>query len=62
VRVAHTLTGSCGNLGATVLAELCAALVEDCRSGDVGAAQAGLELVEREYARVAPAVRALVTR
>ena len=57
--IAHTLEGSSANLGACALAALCAALTSLCRSGDVTGARALVDIIDREFERVEPAVRAL---
>ncbi|SFB01583.1 HPt (histidine-containing phosphotransfer) domain-containing protein [Azotobacter beijerinckii] len=49
-RAAHSFKGSCGNLGATLLAELCRQLEESARAGDLAPLPALLEQAEREFA------------
>ncbi len=57
---AHTLAGSSANLGATDLAALCAALADVFRYGELYGASFTLDLIDREFDRVEPAVRALI--
>jgi HPt (histidine-containing phosphotransfer) domain-containing protein len=57
---AHTLAGSSSNLGASDLAALCARLADVCRSGELGGARSRLELIDREFQRVEPAIRELI--
>jgi PAS domain S-box-containing protein len=49
---AHALGGASSNLGANVLADLCATLETDGESGNLAACAAGLEEVEAELVRV----------
>jgi two-component system, sensor histidine kinase and response regulator len=51
-RIAHTLNGSCGNLGAVRMAAVCAELEEIGRSGDLATAPALISGLEAELGRV----------
>jgi CheY-like chemotaxis protein/HPt (histidine-containing phosphotransfer) domain-containing protein len=51
-RVAHTLKGSCGNIGATRMAAICAELEEAGRSGDLPCALALAARLKAELGRV----------
>ena len=51
-RIAHTLRGSCGNMGAVGMEALCAELVEMGRSEDLRAAPARISRLEEEFGRV----------
>jgi two-component system, sensor histidine kinase and response regulator len=51
-RVAHTLKGSCGNIGATRMATICAELEEAGRSGDLACAPALAARLKAELGRV----------
>jgi HPt (histidine-containing phosphotransfer) domain-containing protein len=51
-RVAHTLKGSCGNIGATRMATICAELEEAGRSGDLACALALAARLKVELGRV----------
>ena len=53
---AHTLGGASSNLGATLLAELCATLEASGESGDMIASAASLEAIEAELVRVRAAL------
>jgi HPt (histidine-containing phosphotransfer) domain-containing protein len=55
---AHALKGSCGNMGAWRMDELCAELQEAGASGELASAPAALERLEAEFERVRPALRA----
>ena len=55
---AHALKGSSGNLGAKVVAEVCAELEVADESGDVAALPRLLERLEAELGRVRPALEA----
>ena len=61
-RVAHTLKGSCGNMSAWRMAEICAELQETGVSGDLARAPDLLEQLEAEFGRVRPALEAEVAR
>ncbi len=52
VHLAHTLQGSCGNLGALRLADVCNDLVEQCRAGTLDDAIEQVERIATEYGRV----------
>jgi two-component system, sensor histidine kinase and response regulator len=56
VRSAHTLSGASANLGATVLARLCATLAADGVVGDLGGGPALLDALEDELSRVRSAL------
>jgi|GEM_PF-735008 len=51
-RVAHALKSSSGNLGASILAQICAAIEESCREGDVDSVPSLVERTLNEYERV----------
>lgn len=51
-RAAHSFKGSCGNMGAPLLAELCSQLEELGRAGDLNAVPALLAQAEREFALI----------
>ena len=55
---AHALKGSCGNMGAWCMAELCAELQEAGATGELASAPELLERLEAELERVRPALRA----
>ena len=59
---AHALKGSSGNLGAKVVAEVCAELEVAGESGDVAALSRLLERLEAELGRVRPALEAEASR
>jgi two-component system sensor histidine kinase/response regulator len=61
-RVAHTLRGSSGNMGATRMAVICAELQNVGASGDLGHAAELLDRLEKEFGRVRPALEAEVVR
>jgi HPt (histidine-containing phosphotransfer) domain-containing protein len=61
-RVAHTLKGSSGNMGAQRMAELCGELQDAGVSGDLTHAPELLEGLEVEFGRVRPALEAEVAR
>jgi len=61
VRSAHTLSGAGANLGATVLARLCANLATDSAAGDLAGGGALLELVEAELVQVRSALGSTAT-
>ena len=61
-RVAHTLKGSCGNMGAARMAEICADLQEIGDSGDLARAPELLERLEAEFDRVRSALEAEIAR
>jgi CheY-like chemotaxis protein len=52
LRVAHTLKGSCRNIGARRLAELCEALERMAGNSDLASASETLHLVEEEFVQV----------
>ncbi|WP_460428546.1 Hpt domain-containing protein [Azotobacter armeniacus] len=49
-RAAHSFKGSCGNMGAPLLAELCRQLEDLARAGDLTPVPALLERAEQEFA------------
>jgi two-component system, sensor histidine kinase and response regulator len=51
-QIAHTLKGSCGNMGAKRIEALCTELEEIGRSGDLRAAPAWISRLEEEFRRV----------
>ncbi len=55
-RAAHSFKGSCGNMGATLLAELCRQLEEQARTGDLSPLPALLAQAEREFAVIRPLI------
>ena len=55
-RVAHTLKGSSGNMGAARMSAICAELQDVGASGDLGRAPGLLGELEEEYGRVRPAL------
>ena len=55
-RVAHTLKGSSGNIGARGMAAICAELQEVGTSGDLARARELLGRLEEEFGRVRPAL------
>ena len=57
-RVAHTLKGSSGNMGARRMAAICAELQDVGDSGDLAQAPGLLEGLEEEFGRVRPALEA----
>jgi HPt (histidine-containing phosphotransfer) domain-containing protein len=57
-RVAHTLKGSSGNMGAARMSAICAELQEVGASGDIERAPGLLGELEEEYGRVRPALEA----
>jgi signal transduction histidine kinase/DNA-binding response OmpR family regulator len=61
-RIAHTLKGSSGNMGAMGMAALCAVLQDVGASGELSRAPEVLEQLEEEFGRVRPALEAEVVR
>ncbi len=57
-RVAHTMKGSCGNLGAETLSALCAELHAAARTGDWARAEPLAARIEQEQGAVAAALEA----
>ncbi|MCA1687812.1 MAG: Hpt domain-containing protein, partial [Actinobacteria bacterium] len=57
-RVAHTLRGSSGNMGAKRMAALCAELQDAGASGDLSRVPGLLERLQEEFGRVRPALEA----
>jgi PAS domain S-box-containing protein len=58
-RTAHTLKGSSGNMGATVMAQVCLRLEELGASGDLAGVPGLLVQLEEEFRRVRPALASL---
>jgi HPt (histidine-containing phosphotransfer) domain-containing protein len=61
-RIAHTLKGSCGNMGARTMEAICAELEETVRSGDLSAAQELISSLEEEFGRARAALEVEVSR
>jgi two-component system, sensor histidine kinase and response regulator len=61
-RIAHTLKGSSGNMGATPMAQICAELEDVGASGDLSRAPELLERLEEEFWRVRLALESEVAR
>ncbi len=61
-RVAHTLKGSCENMGATRIAALCAEIEEIGGSGDLARSSESLERIRAEFDRVRPALEAELSK
>ena len=61
-RVAHTLKGAAGNMGAPGMAAICAELQDVGASGDLGGAVELLGRLEKEFGRVRPALEAEAAR
>ena len=61
-RVAHTLKGSCGNMGAWRMAEICENLQEMGGSGDLSGASELVEQLEAEFGRARQALEAELTK
>jgi len=57
-RAAHSFKGSCSNMGATLLAELCQELETAAREEQLGKAPALIESIEREFAIIGILFRA----
>ena len=57
-RVAHTLKGSSGNMGATRMSAICSELQDVGASGDLARARELFEGLEEEFGRVRPALEA----
>lgn len=57
-KVAHALKSSCGNLGASTLAELCREIESAGRGGDVDSARPLVEASKSHYERVRDALEA----
>ena len=57
-RVAHTLKGSSGNMGATRMSAICAELQDIGASGELARAPDLLEGLEEEFGRIRPALEA----
>jgi two-component system, sensor histidine kinase and response regulator len=60
-RIAHTLKGSCGNMGALRMATLCAELQEVGSYGDLALALGLLDQLEAEFERVRTALAAILS-
>jgi HPt (histidine-containing phosphotransfer) domain-containing protein len=61
-RAAHSFLGSCGNIGARRMAELCARLEVLGRSGSTEGAAEIARALEQEFAAVRPQLEALPAR
>jgi two-component system sensor histidine kinase/response regulator len=61
-RIAHTLKGASGNMGATRMAAFCSELQDVGTSGDLGRAAELLGRLEEEFGRVRPALEAEVAK
>jgi two-component system sensor histidine kinase/response regulator len=61
-RVAHTLQGSCGNMGAASMVTICTELQEAGESGDLARAPELLGWLEAEFGRVRQSLEAQVAR
>ncbi len=61
-RIAHTLKGSSGNMGATRMAAICSGLEEVGASGDLSEVSERVKLLEEESERVRVALAAEVVR
>jgi HPt (histidine-containing phosphotransfer) domain-containing protein len=61
-RVAHTLKGSSGNMGATRMSAICAELQDVGGSGDLARAAGLFEGLEEEFGRIRPALEAEMAR
>ncbi|MDQ3302653.1 MAG: response regulator [Actinomycetota bacterium] len=61
-RIAHTLKGSCGNMGAVRMAALCGELEAIGHSEDLGAAPAHIFRLEEEFGRVRAAFEQEISR
>ncbi|WP_278389850.1 Hpt domain-containing protein [Stutzerimonas kunmingensis] len=57
-RAAHSFKGSCSNMGATLLADLCQELESAAREENLAQAPALIESIEREFAIVGILFRA----
>jgi len=60
-RLAHTLKGSSGNIGAHALSSACATMVNACRQKDTEQAAGQLDSIIAEFEAVRPALEALKT-
>ena len=61
MKAAHAFKGSCRNMGALALGELCFSLEEKGRAGDAAQLDSRLSDLEQEYARVRAALEAELT-
>ncbi len=61
-RIAHTLKGSCGNMGAVRMEALCRELEEIGRSEDLAAAPVWISRLEEEFGRVRAAFEEELSR
>ena len=57
--LAHTLKGSCRNLGAESMAEICQSLPRGANQGDIFGADAALKLLKTEFDRARVVFRAI---
>jgi HPt (histidine-containing phosphotransfer) domain-containing protein len=60
-RVAHTLKGTCGNMGATRMAAICAELEDVGRSGELERAPLVVDRLEAELKRVREELEKVLT-
>jgi len=61
-RVAHTLKGSCGNMGAVKMATMCVELEDAGRSGELERAPMLVERLQAEFERVRQALEAEIEK
>ncbi len=61
-RIAHTLKGSSGSMGAKTMAEICAELQDVGASGDLSRAPELFGRLEEEFGRVCPALEEVLAR
>jgi len=61
-RIAHTLKGSSGNMGATRMTAICSELEDVGASGDLSRAPELLERLEEEFGRIRMALEAKIAR
>jgi HPt (histidine-containing phosphotransfer) domain-containing protein len=61
-RVAHTLKGSSGNMGAVKIATLCGELQDAGTRGNLSYTPELLERLEAEFERIRPALEAEISR
>jgi HPt (histidine-containing phosphotransfer) domain-containing protein len=61
-RAAHSFKGSCSNMGALQLADMCRQLEDACRQGQSDKASELIEQIRREYAVVKILVKAALQR
>jgi HPt (histidine-containing phosphotransfer) domain-containing protein len=61
-RAAHTLKGASANVGASAMAELCAALESSARAAELDEASGLMDRCDHEFARVQDALRLVTVR